>query len=168
MGAPGQRKEVSAMSRGLLVGGLIAMMTSSVAAQIPLVVWQGSATVLDVTDNCLPFYAVGDLFPSLFRPRLTPEEPETAMSFILPREAHLYRRLDGGTDQMHGAGRYRATILSSRSTDHGFRGRYDFNINPTTIAASRNNVTITGYINRFANIDGCRVQFRGLYTRRPE
>src|SRR5687768_12744614 len=104
---------------------LLALMASSAvtsgafaAAHNPLVVWQGGATITKLSDGCgTTGSEVGDLLHAVFRPRLDPAEPESALSLISSRSASSFFQETGLNDQMHGSGTYSGTWVSGRVTN---------------------------------------------------
>lgn len=165
------------MERLLLLGG-VAVGVMSAAAPLPaaavpnnpLITWQGSVTLLTTSANCgaVPDFAPGILAYSIFRPRLDPAEPESALSIIFPRGTLIFTRATG-ENQMHGVGNYSGIWISDRVTANAaVSGTYRFTIVPAGAITSANNfVTMSGTITKWAAIAGCTVTFRGAYSRRP-
>ena len=160
------------MWKKVMLAGLISATPFAGATAQTVIVWQGAATVTGVSnpDACLPHYKLGDFLPGVFRPRLSPGEPSSALTFILAREAHIYFRDDPTPpgDQWHGFRKYSATLTSARAAiPTPFSAMFSFGQMPQTVLASTLDVTLSGVINKFGNLPGCTVQIRGLYTRRP-
>jgi hypothetical protein len=140
------------------------------AAHNPLIVWQGAATLTSLSSACATInHKPGDSAFSVFRPRLDPAEPKSAISFTFTRSAHAFFRSGGGSDQMNGAGSYTSPWYSGRvtSTPGGNTGTYNFHLTPATVLATTPVVTIVGTINNFHGIVGCTVGFKGAFDRRP-
>ena len=141
------------------------------AANNPLIVWHGAATLTSVPAACASAkYAVGDGAFSVFRPRLDPAEPNSAITLTFGRAGHAYFR-SGGTssDQMDGISTYTSPWYSGRatSTPGGNTGNITLTLTPATVTAATNVVTIVGSITKFHGIANCTVQFKGSYYRRP-
>jgi hypothetical protein len=144
-------------------------------ANNPLIVWHGAATLTNVpaTAACTNVgFAIGDTALSVFRPRLNPEEPSSAISMSFGRSAMAFFRQTAGStssDQMHGNSAYSSPWFSGRatSTQGGNTGNITLTLSPSSVLATTNVVTIVGSITNFAGKPGCTVQFKGSYYRRP-
>jgi hypothetical protein len=141
------------------------------AANNPLIVWHGAATLTSLTPGCASAnYVVGDSAFSVFRPRLDPAEPNSAITLTFGRAGHAYFR-SGGTSsvQMNGNSTYTSPWYSGRATSSqgGNSGNITLALSPATVTAATNVVTIVGTITRFHGINNCTVQFRGSYYKRP-
>jgi len=143
------------------------------AANNPLIVWHGAATLTSLTAGCAQAnYVVGDSAFSVFRPRLDPAEPNSAITLTFGRAGHAYFRNPTGSassDQMHGNSVYTSPWYSGRatSTPGGNTGNITLTLSPATVAANTNVVTIAGTITKFHGIASCTAQFKGSYYRRP-
>jgi hypothetical protein len=141
------------------------------AANNPLIVWHGAATLTSVPAACASAnYVVGDSAFSVFRPRLDPAEPNSAITLTFGRAGHAYFRSGGtSTAQMHGTSSYTSPWYSGRatSTPGGNTGNITLTLTPSTVTAATNVITIVGTITKFHGIAACTVQFRGSYYKRP-
>jgi len=141
------------------------------AANDPLIVWQGGATITSLNNTCrnnTPF-SVGDVLLSVFRPRLVGDEPASAVSLLTGRFAQAFFRSGGaGGDQMHGPGTYTGPLIGGRATSipGGASGTYSLKIKPAVIAAGTNVITIQGTITKFAGVSGCTMKFAAAYRPR--
>jgi hypothetical protein len=146
--------------------------TASSAPNSPLIVWQGGAEIVSLSspgcDNL--GYQVGDLAASVFRPRLDPAEPSSAISLTFHRAGHAYFRSGGAsTDQMQGSSNYSSPWYSGRvtSTPGGNTGTIKLKIKPTgTISSAIDGITIDGTIANFNGVSGCTMGFKGAYRQR--
>lgn len=165
------------MVRSLLLGGLAvglvgaaAALPAAAAPHNPLIVWQGSVTLLTETAACgtIPDFAPGTLAYSIYRPQLDPAEPSSALSILLTRGTLIFTRTSGET-QMHGAGNYSGIWIGARVTAKpAVTGTYNFVVAPTgIIIATAQSVLIKGTITNWAAIPGCTVTFGGAYSLRP-
>ncbi len=135
----------------------------------PFITWQGSVTLLSKTAACnaVPGFDPGILAYSIFRPRLDPAEPNSALTVTFPRSTLIFTRASG-ENQMHGAGSYSGIWISERVTAKSSAGAYNFAMSPAgAITTAIPFVTITGTITNWGAIAGCTVTFRGSYERRP-
>jgi len=151
--------------------GLWGGLGTAQAANDPLIVWQGGATIVSVNATCkaqLPGFSPGDLAHSVFRPRLVGDEPASALSLIFSRFAQAFFRTSGGGDQMHGPGNYTGPLIRSRVTTipGGATGTYRFAITPAVITGATGLITIDGTINNFGGVVGCTMRFIGAYRPR--
>ena len=143
------------------------------AANNPLITWHGAATLTNVPAACAnTSYVVGDSAFSVFRPRLDPAEPNSAITLTFGRSGFAFFRSPSspsGTDQMHGTSSYTSPWYSGRatSTAGGNTGNITLTLSPSTVTAATNVITIVGTITKFHGIVGCNVQFKGSYYRRP-
>ena len=159
-----------AVLTGLVSWAAPAQMANA-AAHNPLIVWQGAAVLTSVPANCASTKrAIGDSAFSVFRPRLDPAEPSSAITMTFGRAGHAYFRTGGtSTVQMRGTSTYSSPWYSGRatSTSGGNTGNITLTFTPTTVAASTAVVTIVGKITKFHGIANCTVQFKGSYYKRP-
>ena len=151
--------------------GLSGLMATAQAANDPLIVWQGGATITSLNTTCktnLPGINVGDLAHSVFRPRLVGDEPSSALSLLFGRFAQAFFRTSGGGDQMHGIGSYTGPLIRGRVTSvpGGATGTYNFKIKPAVIDATTGVITIEGTINDFGGTPGCTMKFVAAYQPR--
>ena len=141
------------------------------AAHSPLVVWQGGAEITSLNAGCANLgYEVGDLAASVFRARLDPAEPSSAISLTFHRAAHAYFRTGGSSsDQMQGTSTYSSPWYSGRvtSTPGGNTGNITLRIKPATIVETTDSITIDGTITHFNGVAACTMGFRGAYRLRP-
>src|SRR5689334_2411521 len=147
------------MNRGLVFCAAFALAGASAqpvqaAPHSPLVVWQGGAEITALSspgcDNL--GYEVGDLAGSVFRARLDPAEPSSAISLTFHRAAHAYFRTGGtSNDQMQGTSTYSSPWYSGRvtSTPGGNTGNITLKITPATITAATDLVSINGTVTHF-------------------
>jgi hypothetical protein len=154
---------LASIALGTMASGALA------AAHNPLVVWQGGVTITGLTDACGTGSEVGDLWYSVFRPRLDPAEPVTGLSMISKRSAATFYKQSGADDQMHGSGTYVGDWIGGRVTSGSGTntGNYTLTITPAVIIETTVNVDIKGSITNFENTVGCTLKFRGSYTLRP-
>lgn len=146
---------------------------SAQAANSPLVVWQGSVTITNLSNQCSVGYTVGDLATSIYRPRLNPDEPPSAVTMFSSRSAQIFFNANTSTnDQMIGKGNYNGHYIGPRATtvpnssQGAFTGNYSFKIKPAAITEDTTSITITGTVTNFFNQTGCRVDFVGAYQPR--
>jgi hypothetical protein len=159
----------------ILLGAAAMTLTTGTALAVannPLIVWQGGVTVTSASTVCADAadgLKIGKFASSMFRPRLDPAEPASAITMLFNRAAVIFARTSGGGDQMHGNGNYIGSGMSDRAEGAGgsFTGTYSFTINPSAITAATTSVIIAGTINDFAGIASCTVKFRASYQRRP-
>ena len=142
------------------------------AANDPLIVWQGGATITSLNAVCRQNtgFAVGNLAHSIFRPRLVGDEPRSALSLLFTSSAQLIINSDASDgDQMHGQGSYTGPLIRGRATtvSGGVSGTYNFKIKPNVITDTTKVITIAGTINDFFGVVGCTMKFLGAYQRRP-
>lgn len=165
------KQALAAAALAGLIGSVAPAQMANAAAHNPLIVWQGAATLTSVPAACAASkLAVGDSAFSVFRPRLDPAEPSSAITMVFGRSAHAFFRTGGtSTDQMRGTSTYTSPWFSGRatSTAGGNTGTIVLTITPLTILPTTNVVTIVGTINKFHGIVGCAVGFNGAYQRRP-
>jgi hypothetical protein len=161
--------------RSLITTGLgLALLTGTTlvaqAANSPLMVWQGSITVTSATAQCSTAgIGEGDLLTSVYRPRLQPDEPNSALTVITGRSAQVFFR-STGNDQMRGKGNFSAFAIGSRGTlTSGFDGAYNFTVKPPAGAVTETTkaINISGSLTNYFNVAGCTVKFVGAYEKRP-
>src|SRR5689334_2614419 len=165
------------MNRGLVFCAAFALAGASAqpvqaAPHSPLVVWQGGAEITALSspgcDNL--GYEVGDLAASVFRARLDPAEPSSAITLTFHRAAHAYFRTGGtSSDQMNGNSTYSSPWYSGRatSTPGGNTGNINLRIKPTTIIETTDNITVDGSVTHFNGVASCTMGFKGSYRLRP-
>ena len=141
------------------------------AANDPLIPWQGLVTMTSVAPICANTKgaAKNEFGTVLFRPRLEPEEPASAIQFLLDRNAYIFNRTSGN-DQMYGSGNYRGTRLGGRATEtNNIRGTYNFTIDPPgPITKTVEFVTIEGALTNWGGTAGCTVGFKASLHQRPD
>jgi hypothetical protein len=146
------------------------------AAHDPLIVWQGGAEIVSFTEAttgaCSKAGAVGDLAVSVFRPRLDPAEPVSALSLTFSRAGMAFFRTGGTSDdQMRGVSSYASPYYGGRvtSTTGGNTGNIALTISPgTPIVATTDVIAINGTIGHYFGLAGCSANFRGAYRRRTD
>jgi hypothetical protein len=159
---------------GLTALATLALAGAAQAANNPLIVWQGAITITGLTAQCDPLgLSEGQLLDSIYRPRLQPDEPKSALSILAGRSAQVYFNDDTSpNDQMIGKGNYLAHYISARATsvpnpnESAFTGKYNFKVKPTTITDSTGAITITGQLTNYFDRAGCTVNFLGAYQPR--
>jgi len=148
---------------------------ANAAANNPLIVWQGAATItaLKGADCANTGFAVGDLVDSIYRPNLDPAEPVSGLSLISRRSAIWFFR-SSGNNFMNGKGNYSGGYLSGRVTQRpnsqnsAVTGAYNLKITPATFTATTTqNVDIVGTFTHFYGWTNCTVTISGSYQRRP-
>lgn len=157
---------VQAGSLMLLLGTAPAM----TAANNPLVVWQGGLTIVTVTTPaCDGVATVGEIATAIFRPRLDPAEPASALSVITQRTAGFYQRAGGtGTDKMGGSGSYKGMFVNERAGIlQNFTGSFNFSLSPADPLSTTNFTSLQGTITNFTGATGCAVTVRGSFALRP-
>lgn len=147
-----------------------ATLAAQAAANNPLIVWQGAATLTAVPAACAASkYKAGDSAFAVFRPRLDPAEPNSGLTLSFGRSGHAYFRTGGASsDQMNGNSTYSSPWFSGRatSTAGGNTGNIILALSPATVLDTTPVVTISGTIQKFHGIAGCNVNFNGAFQRR--
>jgi hypothetical protein len=141
---------------------------ASAAPNNPLKVWQGGVTATQQTTACFNIFPPGFMGTGIFRPRLDPAEPASALSIIFQRSAVISVRTAGpASDKMHGQGSYRGTYINiGARVKEGFTGTFNFVLNPASPIATTQFVTMSGTITNFFGQTGCTVTIRGSFARR--
>lgn len=105
---------------------------------------------------------------SVFRPRITNNEPPAAISILNPRYAALIQ-VEGGNGRFGRQGKVtfqeilsRAAFATSDLTQYR-----NFRTTPATVRRNTLGVTIQGRFNNFAGVRGCHVTFQAGYVQRP-
>jgi hypothetical protein len=154
----------------------IAFGSTAQAANDPLIVWQGSATITSLSHACNTIgFGIGDLVTSTYRPRLVGDEPTSGITFITGRSALVFFNGAGNAnDQMIGRGGYLGHYIGSRatavpnSTQGSFTGNYVFRVKPAAITSATGAITINGTLTNFFNVTNCTVGFLGAYQPRGD
>jgi hypothetical protein len=158
------------LAAGLTIGMLGLAPTGAGAANEPLIVWQGAATITAVNKTCRSNigHGVGDTALSVFRPRLVADEPPSALTMIFGRSAYTFFR-QTGPEQMDGAGTWSGPLITGRATTvpGGASGNYNFNVSPNVVTETTKFINITGTLTNFAGVAGCTAKFTGGYSQRP-
>lgn len=136
------------------------------------IVWQGVATLTSVPAACTTAtgHRAGDSAFSVFRPRLSAAQPNSAITMTFTRSAHAYFRSGGtSTDQMNGTSTYTSPWYSGRATSTvgGNTGNITLALSVSPVLAGTDVVTIVGSITNFHDLASCTVGFNGAYKRRP-
>jgi hypothetical protein len=142
------------------------------AANNPLIVWQGAAEVTSLSAGCSTLgYQIGDVAISVFRPRLDPAEPSSAITLTFHRAGHAFFRTGGtSTDQMQGNSNYSSPWYSGRatSTPGGNTGTINLQVKPNTaITATTDIITLQGSVTKFHGLSTCTMGFKAAYRLRP-
>jgi len=164
-------KSVTVAGLALAVSGsILSTQPANAAAHNPLIVWQGGAEIITLNAACTKAaFSVGDLASSVFRPRLDPAEPTSAISLTFGRSAMAFFRQGGASnDQMQGTSNYSSPWYSGRvtSTPGGNTGTITLQITPASITENTDAITINGTVNNFFGLSGCTMTFRGAYRKR--
>lgn len=154
----------------LLFGAVVAGSSSEAQERVannPLVTWQG--TVFFTGQNNPACSTIGNHALAVFRPRLDPAEPESALFLYFERSAVAMRRTGGaGSDKMHGAGTYDGIRFNTRAEWRtGLTGNYSFALVPQSPLATTNSIALAGTITNWDGQAGCNVTVRGSFARRP-
>jgi hypothetical protein len=153
----------------------LALAGSAQAANSPLIVWQGAITITSFdAQKCEALgLSEGQLIDSVYRPRLEPDEPKSALSILNNRAAQVYFNDDSSrNDQMVGKGNYFGHYISGRATtvpnpnESSFTGKYNFKVKPSTISDTTGAITIEGQLTNYFDRAGCTVNFLGAYQPR--
>jgi hypothetical protein len=165
---------VMAIAVGSFALGSSAIATPALAAgDVPLV-WQGAITIQSLSSACDSVgFSEGQLLNSVYRPRLQPSEPLSAVTILNSRTAQIYfNDTTSPNDQMIGRGNFLGHYIDARaravpnSKASVFSGRYNFKVKPRTITASTGSITISGQLTNFFGHTGCTVNFLAAYQPR--
>jgi hypothetical protein len=161
---------------GLAAASLAALITidgnANAAVHNPPIVWQGGAEIVALTSPACDNkdLRVGDLAHSVYRPRLDPAEPESALTLVFTRSGQIYIRGGGtSTDQMNGTTNYQGWWFGNRAFGKGSAlGILKLKISPTPVLDTETRpIIISGTITNFYGIAGCTATIKGAYQRRP-
>lgn len=154
---------------GLLLGLCSQMAGANAALSAPVIVWQGGITTVAATlPACTGVASVGDLNTAIFRPRLDPIEPASAISILTTRSAAIYARSAGAaSDKMNGSGTYAGMLINERAGTRSFVGAFNFSLSPTNPVATSPFILVQGTISNYDGTAGCTVTIRGSFSRRP-
>lgn len=133
-------------------------------------VWEGFATNTAATPQCGtgPGVLPGVARVSIFRTKTSNSGLNTFLSFVSLRSAVTFENMSESTvPHMNGSGNYQAFEINGGALFATYAGTYSLMVNPATITASTQTVTITGTINNLSNILGCNLSFQGVYVLRP-
>ena len=163
------RTQISGAAVALLLVGT-ATQGANAAAHNPLIVWQGAAELTSLTAACSKLgLMIGDVGVSVFRPRLDPAEPSSAITMTLERSGMAFFRTGGtSTDQMQGTSNYTSPWYSGRatSTPGGNTGAITLAITPSAITTATDQIMINGMITNFFGTAGCTAKFNASYRQR--
>jgi hypothetical protein len=115
----------------------------------------------------------GDFLKSTYRAKVgaTGEPNNPGITFIsdLRTMTSYFRTSGANANTMHGSGNYTGYVLRANVTSipspnqQNFTGKFNLKINPTTVKANTDTVTVDGWIDTWRGIAGCKVTFRGAY-----
>jgi hypothetical protein len=142
------------MNKFLAFLGALAVIGSS--AQAAPSVWEGDLFVTNVTSQCtaMGIASVGEYFRAVYAPHLAAQDPPEAIALFGPKAA-LVLQATGGT--LRGVKNFEATHISDDAGLGQFSGTVDYTIKPTTITATTQVVQISGTINNFGSVPGCKI-----------
>jgi hypothetical protein len=156
------------MSRKFLLASTALVITSSMApAQYTRpVLWDGVLQFTGQSAQCgsQKFFNQENA-RSQYRPALSSGDPNSAFTQFLGNSyANLFTNNSSGT-QFSGTGQYTSIGIFDAQFSPAVTGPYSFTQTPTAVLATTPFVTLSGTIGNYANIAGCTLTLRGIFTR---
>ena len=153
-----------------LLAGALAASAGIQPAAAEARLWDGAMVVEAATEQCNAFPDVIGSYRAVYRPHLQASDPKAAVMTQTDDLSHIMLlQATTASNSLHGSGPYCGTHFDSakgESTDW-CGGTYQFAVTPTTVAAGTQQVTLSGRITKFANIEGCTIRVRGAFRSRP-
>jgi hypothetical protein len=149
-------------------GALISIPGVSQAADTQEV-WEGFVQNTAASSGCsgVSGTGIGDLYVSIYRPKINSTDTNTFLSFIRLRAAlDLQNTSETTASQMNGTGNYSGDAIDNRAKSFTYNSTYRFTVTPFPITATTNTIKITGTFNNFYNNAGCNLTIEGVYMPR--
>jgi len=148
--------------------------SAEASAQVGAQAWQGTMYLTGAVNQAARNacanggWSGNEHLTSVFRPRLSNNEPPAAISILNPRYAALIS-VRGGNGRFGRRGQVDFREFRSRASFFEARNmRYaNFQTRPANIRRNTLGVTVTGRFNNFGGIQGCHVTFQAGYVKRP-
>ena len=133
--------------------------------------WDGTVVLTHATQQCAQ---LGNLrngsLRALYRPRLKNSDPKAAIIVQADDFSHVVViRATTNTPTLNGDGEYCGIDFDTARGESTtwLDGTYNISVRPPAVTAITNDVRVTGTVHKFGNIEGCTVEFRGAFLRRP-
>jgi hypothetical protein len=162
-------KHFSACAAAVLVSGALIFIPSVSRAADTQAAWEGFVENTAASSGCssVSGTSVGDLYVSIYRPKILGTDTNTFLSFIRLRAAlDLQNTSETTASQMNGTGNYSGDAIDNRAKSFTYNSTYRFTVTPFPITATTNTIKITGTFNNFFNNAGCNLTIEGVYMPR--
>ncbi len=153
----------------VLVSGGVLLLPSPPRAADTQAAWEGFIMNTANTAACagLTGANVGDIYVSIYRPKINSTDTATFLSFIHLRAALALQNMSEATvPQMNGTGNYSGDAIDNKAKSFTYASTYNFAVTPHLVTLATGIVKITGTFNNFLGNVGCNVTIEGMYMPR--
>ena len=149
----------------LVSGGVVSLPNTPRAADTQAA-WEGFVTTTANTAACAGVGGsdVGDVYVSIYRPKITPTDTATFLSFIRLRAALALQNTSEATiPQMNGKGNYSGDAIDKRAKSFTYASTYSLTVTPYPVSLTTGLLKITGTFNDYYGNPGCNLTIEGTY-----
>jgi hypothetical protein len=162
-------KHFLACAAAVFVSGALIFIPAALRAADTQAAWEGFVETTAASSGCsgVSGATVGDVYLSIYRPKINSTDTNSFLSFIRLRAAlDLQNTSETTAKQMNGTGNYSGDGINNRALSFTYNSTYRFTVTPSPVTSTTNTIKITGTFDNFFNNAGCNLTIEGVYMPR--